>query len=304
MDSLKLSLVIPVKDKNDKKLGELLRSIENQDFPKSEMEVLLITEGTSESAKAIGIRQARGSVIGILASDNVLMEDYFLRRFWWQAEMNGSSYPLFYCHDRKDDALNRYFALMGCNDPLAFYMAKCDRLPHCDVGYQWDNRGFHIFNPSGTTIGDNGYFVKREFISATDLDNYYHIDNANEAGIPKPFPCDTLKHNTGGNIFSFFKKRYHYGLQHAFNSNRRWHLVDFHKPQDTRRLLWFIFVSLTVIQPLYLSLRGYSKVRDVAWFLHPLVCLLTLFTYALLVLSLGIKRMFPSSSAPLTVRIA
>ena len=56
---MKLSLIIPCKDKNDPKLQELLKSIEIQDFPKDEMETLIITEGTSESAKAIGIRRAK-----------------------------------------------------------------------------------------------------------------------------------------------------------------------------------------------------------------------------------------------------
>lgn len=65
---MQLSLVIPCKDISDPKLGELLRSIEAQDFPKDELETLIITEGTSESAKAIGIRRAKGEMIGILST--------------------------------------------------------------------------------------------------------------------------------------------------------------------------------------------------------------------------------------------
>src|SRR3990167_2455063 len=78
MNRLKLSIIIPAKDKNDRKLKELLTSIERQDFPKDELEILVITEGTSESAKAIGIRRARGEVVGILASDNELHDEHFL----------------------------------------------------------------------------------------------------------------------------------------------------------------------------------------------------------------------------------
>ena len=75
---MKLSLVIPAKDKNDPKLADLLKSIEAQDFTKEELEILVITEGTPESAKAIGIRRAKGEVIGILASDNELIVTDFL----------------------------------------------------------------------------------------------------------------------------------------------------------------------------------------------------------------------------------
>lgn len=73
-----LSLVIPAKDKNDPKLADLLKSIKAQDFPKDKMETLIITEGTSESAKAIGIRKAKGEVIGFLASDNEIIDNNFL----------------------------------------------------------------------------------------------------------------------------------------------------------------------------------------------------------------------------------
>ena len=259
---IRLSLVIPAKDKNDPKLKELLASIEAQDFPKSEMETLVITEGTSESAKAIGIRKAKGEVVGILASDNELMQKDFLSRMCLKDTDLGFIFPTRYYYTKDDDILNRYFALIGGNDPLCYYMGKNDKHSYF---------GDEFVNWSGS-IGDNGFFIKKSLIENTDLDNYYHIDNAIEAtakqgGVGHPnYP---IWHKTGGSIFSFFRKRYRYGLQHAFNKNRRWHLVDFRQPKDTWRLLCFIFLTLTIIQPLFLSIRGYLKIRDLAWFLHP-----------------------------------
>lgn len=292
---LKLSLVIPSKSKDDPKLDDLLRSIEAQDFNKDEMEVLVITEGTSESAKAIGIQRAVGEVIGILASDNVLTDRNFLNLGYETAKEYYAGQPTYYGHRVEDDVLTRYFALIGGNDPVAYYLNKNDRLPHF-LSY----RNMDLRNK---TTGDNGYFVMRDSILATNMDNYYHIDNSQQTVAPTNF-FSSIVHNTGGNIFSFFRKRYNYGLQHAFNKNRRWHLVDFRQPLDIWRLIWFIFVTLTVIEPLTLSLRGYLKKKDVAWFLHWPICLLTLFTYGLLILNLGIKRMSQSSSVPMDVRIA
>ena len=293
----KLSLVIPCLSLNDPKLKELLASIDRQDFPKSEMEVLVITEGTSESAKAIGIRRAKGYVIGILASDNEFIRNNELQRYHDMAIMEGASQSCYYYYTKNDNILNRYFALFGFNDPLSFYMGKCDRLCRVETIGNFDIQ-------ENATIGDNGFFIRRELIEKTDLDNYYHIDNALEA-IGKPtLLYSEIWHKTGGNIFQFFKKRYRYGLQHAFNPNRRWHLVDFRKQEDILRLAWFIFASLTLIQPLCLSVRGYLKIRDGAWFLHPVCCILTLFTYVLLVLNLGTRRLCRLLSAPMAARRA
>lgn len=283
---MKLSLVIPAKEK-DAKLFELLASIDAQDFPKKELEVLVITEGTSESAKAIGIRRAKGEVIGFLASDNELVEPNFLTRNYDMARLEGASECCYYHYNKNDNVLNRYFSLFGFNDPLAFYMNKCDRLPRVDCIGPLDR-------PKDSTIGDNGYFVQKSLIENTDLDNYYHIDNAIEAGVV-PFPLySSIWHKTGGNIFKFFAKRYRYGLQHTFNSNRRWHLVDFKKRGDILKLIWFILAAVTFIHPLVTAMRGYSKIRDIAWFIHPVICFLTVVTYGILVCHLFLRRMFQS----------
>ena len=299
----KLSLVIPCLDPNDKKLKELLASIDKQDFPKEDMEVLVITEGTSESAKAIGIRRAKGDVIGFLASDNELTSLSALKELTWQASIDGASYSKHYYYDEKDNLLNRYFSLVGFNDPLAFYLHKCDRRPW--VRLRKEQFEDYEFNPKGTTVGDNGFFVKKSLIENTDLDNYYHIDNANEINSEiTAMSTHYIWHKTGGNIFSFFTKRYRYGLQHAFNPNRRWHLVDFRKPQDIWRLICFILFTLTLVQPLSLSLRGYRKIQDVAWFIHPVACLLTLVTYTTLMIHLGLRNLFQSSSARMVAQRA
>ena len=41
----------------------------------------------------------------------------------------------------------------------------------------------------------------------------------------------------------------------------------------------FVIFSLTLIEPIFESIRGYTKIREPAWFLHPLMCLLMVFGY-------------------------
>lgn len=278
----KLSLVIPCKDRSDPKLKTLLRSIETQGFPKEDLEVLVITDGTSESAKAIGIKQAQGEIICFLASDNVIETSYFLEEGYRFALKYGAMYHGYYHHDTKDDILNRYFALIGGNDPLAYYLNKNDHAPVNEPC---------VIDAHGKTIGDNGFFVRRSLIASTDLDHYYHIDNANEACATKHIevlPYYGLKHDTGGNLFKFLAKRYKYGAQHAFSKDRRWHLVT---KEDITRLIWFVLCSITLVEPLLTSIRGYLSVRDKAWFIHPIVCLGIVFVYGWLLLNLCIRRL-------------
>ena len=300
MNLMKLSLVIPARDKSDPKLANLLKSIEAQDFPKEEMEVLVITEGTSESAKAIGIRKAKGEVIGILASDNFLPNVGFISDIMKVFPVCDASFPARYHYLKNDDILNRYFALIGGNDVLCYYMRKNDRLSYLESMDGYEDYDIFVHPRKNFSIGDNGFFVKKYLIEKTDLDNYYHIDNAWEAvdGKRCNFMRGGIHHATGGNILSFFRKRYRYGLQHAFNKNRRWHLVDFRQPRDICKLLLFILFSLTLVEPLCLSMRGYLKIQDKAWFLHPLICLMTVFTYTFLVLHLVLRRLSQSLSAP------
>ena len=288
----KLSVIVPTKYINDENLRDLGRSIDMQDFPKDQLEVLIISEGTSESAKAIGIKQAKGEVICFLASDNELMNRNTLWNGYVFASEHGAAYPAYYHYDRNDNVLNRYFALIGGNDVLSFYIGKNDRLSHA-------HPTSHLAHDC--TIGDNGYFIQKRLIEKTDLDNYYHIDNALEASrnISTKVFTHSIWHKTGGNIFHFLAKRYRYGLQHAFNKNRRWHLVDFTKPGDVWKLVLFISFSLTLLQPLYFSIRGYLKKPDVAWCMHPIMSLATVFLYGVLVAHIILRRLLSlSPSAP------
>ncbi len=60
--------------------------------------------------------------------------------------------------------------------------------------------------------------------------------------------------------------------------------------QDKVGLIKFVIYSLTFVKPMYDSVRGYLKVRDVAWFLHPFICLSFLIVYGLAVINKNLHR--------------
>ena len=51
--------------------------------------------------------------------------------------------------------------------------------------------------------------------------------------------------------------------------------------KDLPGLCWFIFSTLTLVYPLYLSMKGYKIIKDKAWFLHLPICLITMGVYGL-----------------------
>ena len=88
-------------------------------------------------------------------------------------------------------------------------------------------------------------------------------------------------HRTSDNLFTFLLKRYRYARDlYCDRSDRRWKMLD--TREDYLRLAGFILATLTIIQPVMVSIRGFSKVRDAAWFWHIGVCWGFLITYAIL----------------------
>jgi len=284
LNKLNLSIIITAKDRDDPKLKDLQRSIAFQSYPRERYETLIITQGDSESAKAIGLKQARGGVVGIFASDNYLNDPDFISKCMRPFRDNRvvGTYPLRYHYDKRDNILNRYFALMGGNDPLARFLGKNDKGSYLvEMSFRDDNYVVgHLLRVP--TLGDNGFFIRRDILLRADIDHYYHIDVCqdlfNKGYNTYAIVNTSIWHRTGGNIIKFFYKRYKYADK--FLHNRRWHMI-------TRDDLWgvkmFVIATLSLLT-LTESVMGYRKINDLAWFLHPLICLLTLITYGLLYL--------------------
>lgn len=278
------SCIIPAspKDFESEKLKDLISSIKSQNFPQDEIETLVITEGDSESAKAIGIRQSKGMICVMLCADNYFTDPNLFTQVYEHFCRPASSdaiYELHYAYIKSDNSLNRYFSLIGNNDPIPFYLGKCDREPHVSGIYK--GRGFPSY-------GCNGFFVLRESFEKTNLDHYYPMDAHVDMKL-RYWVLDqgTVWHRTSDNLISFLTKRYKYARDlYSDRRNRRWRVID--TREDYWRLLFFIGTTLTLIQPISISIRGFSKIRDWAWFLHWPVCLGFLLVYS----ALAVRNLF------------
>lgn len=291
----KISIIIASKSTSDPKLKECLQSIAMQDYPKELVEVLVITEGTPESAKAIGLKKATGEIVCFMASDCEFKTIHAFQEANYcftniQIPQITGVYSKIYYYSKADPILNRYFSLFGFNDPVPFYLGKCDRLPYY-ANLKFPHREFLNFKNNIPTLGDNGFFVRRDLIMQTDLEHYSHIDNCED--LRKLGYCEYIRtflpthHKTGDSLWLWIKKRFHYA--ESLNQNRRWKMVEI---KDIWKIILFGLLAITLIEPTLRSLYGFTKsgIRDKAWFLHPIICFITVFLYGALWVKMQIRK--------------
>lgn len=280
---MKISIVIPCKTKDDPQLKQLLDSIHYQLFPKEQVEILVMTEGNSEEAKAMGIKMATGQYILMLCSDNYLRNPWFLQRMCEALAKHPdciAAYTARYDYVPEDKSLSRYFALLGANDPLCWWVGKADRLSYLLSDPDFKQRvAVQTFPDRLPSIGDNGFLFRGNWQDTMPL--------ANHAKAPMDFweamrrrgqftyyvvPHLSVWHRSGENPIDYLRRRYHYAKTLYFQKQdaRLWHMVG---PADYARCALFVLASLLILPHLFTVARGYAKVRDLAWLWHPVICL-------------------------------
>lgn len=305
---------------SQKTLKECLDSIKKLNYPESLIEVIIMDGGSKdqtidiagkykfckiivkktdgpESATAIGYTMAKNDYIVNFPSDNVILDKEWLRKMTKPLEENKdivASETLHYSYVKRDKILNKYFALFGVNDPVAFYLNKRDRASHMEkewhlkTPYERKSNYYIVkFNTDNLpTLGANGFVIRKKFarLVSKDPQKFFHIDSCFDLvkmGYNKfAFVKEDIWHKTGEEFFNFIKKRRRYATTLYFNKRkvRRYHLYN--PETDKFKLFLFVFYSLTFVEPLFQSIRGYLKVKDSAWFLHPFICFFTTIIYS------------------------
>lgn len=324
-----MSIIIPTYN-SAQTLDQCLESIASQDYPKEKIEIIIADGGSTdqtveiaksfnakvlvsrrdqqnqERRKALGLMEAEGEIVAYIDSDNILPHKNWFRLMvqpFFDDEKIVATYPLRYTYEKSHSLLNRYFALYGVNDPLAYYLDRRDRLSWAENSWihagDAVDRGYYYwvrFRPENMpTLGANGFLAKREILLNVKCNpsEFFHIDvnydlvklGFDTYGIVK----EDIIHLTGNTFFSFLRKRMIYMIQYYLNNQsvRRYNLYS--PTQDKRKLGLFIFNSFTLLKPTYDSIRGYKKIHDTAWFLHPLMCLCILFVYGFPILGQNLK---------------
>lgn len=78
-----------------------------------------------------------------------------------------------------------------------------------------------------------------------------------------------------------FAEKYHF----QDHSKRRYSVF---MKGDELKLAKYVFYSLTLIKPAWDALKGFVQIPDIAWFIHPFMCLTTTLIYGYMT----VKRRF------------
>lgn len=317
-----IAVIIPCWNSSDR-LEEAIQAIKNQDYPQNLIEIVGVDGGSTDNTleilkqynctifqtdtdkqgveynKAYGVTHTKSDLILMNDDDNVLAQkDYIskmVKPFLENPELVGVE-PLRFGWKKTMNWADRYFALFGNIDPVAYYFGKDARLSYAFDTYNLfhktveDKDDYYLvtFDKENIpTLGGNGYMARRSMLDKviTSYEKFFHMD----------INYDLIQ--KGYNQYAFAKVAiYHYAVDKGF-----WNLVKRRKfwankyhlghqqerrysvyvpVKDRVKLIKFILVTITIVIPLLESIRGYIKKPDVAWFAHPLVCLAFLYAYA------------------------
>lgn len=295
-----------------KYLSDCLESIDRQDYPRELVEIIIADENSTdqtreiarrhrarivesafksgESAKAVALLEAKNDLVAMIDSDNVLPNANWFREmvqpFLDHPEVVASQ-TWRYGLRPNFNVSNRYCALIGANDPVVFYLGKCEKVSW--LSDEWhttpilEDRGAYFlvnFTENNLpTVGGNGFVIRRDVLSKSRCgpEDFFHIDviaDLLKMGF-NPFAMvrNEIYHNTASSIGELSSRRKKYFLIHnPLYSNRRYLIFDFKKRADVLKLVIFSLKTLSVLPLFVVSVKGYLRKKDSAWFLHPYAC--------------------------------
>ena len=246
----------------------------------------------AEYNRGVAFNKAKNELVLILDHDNYMPTSNFLREYvepFLKHKDLVAVESCWYHYDPKMSLMDRYFALFGALDPVPYYFGKADRLMWTQK--RWNGLGksrdmgkyFLVELESDPrkipTLGTNGCMMRRDIVfenAKISPSDHYPIDVMTDVimrGFNKfAFVKNSLMHATGARGLAFFlKRRLKFMREYHFEdlSRRRYSV---YMPGDFWKLAKFIFISVTFVKPTLDSLKGFIKLHDIAWFIHPIMC--------------------------------
>ncbi len=267
--------------------------------------------GQEEVRVSTGFLIAKGELILILESDNILIgSDWLLKMvkpFVEEREVV-ATFSAYNTFEKGMSLTTRYSALFGVPDPTVYYLKKTEKIRMDQKEYDKgilvkQTRDYYIVRftkETLPTIGDNGHMFLKKAIRQVlkKPEEYTHTDafaqllekGYDTYGVVKNSIIHVARPDIGGFVRRRVQvKKFYYD---ARRGRRAYLTYNPSSAKDRINLLKYIFFSLTFIEPLYESTRGFIKIRDKAWFLHPVMCFLMVIAYGISEIEFGSKNVW------------
>lgn len=308
-----ISVIMPVYNE-ESKIETCLKSIREQNYPQNKIEIVFVDDDSKDNTlkiakpynikvvrngnhdydigKSIGIKNAKNEYILFLDADNFLTEKDWLKKLLHPILTNKEvigAQPIWFKYEKTYSLADRYATLFGITDPLTIFLNKRDRLTLYEDKWnlikgvkEIDNYFLAEFNKKNlVTVGTVGFIIKKDYILKTNYDPAFsHLD------------CMMDLVLQGYNKFAFVKLdiiHLHSKTVKEFLRKLKRNMKIFLADQKLRRYKWeapkwklflAILAMSTIIIPLSQSIRGYIKIHDKAWFIHPYICLYVVIMYS------------------------
>lgn len=327
----KVSVIIPTYNE-EKRISKCLRSIFDQKYPKNNIEVLIIDDvsidntvkisrkfgcrvlknGTHniERAKSIGIKYSKGKYCLFVDADNTLIDPFWIKKavsiLDKHKDVAAVQSESFY-FSTNHSLVTQYCDLFGINDPLAYYLGKRGQKMQINERFPKQGRillnnpeySIVIFSKSTLPpIGSQGYLVRKSLIKKTNWTPYmFHIDTAYqlvEKGINKfSYLKSPVEHEYAESIADMKKKLQRNLLLFLEQSSMRVYKYNI----NIIKIVYASILMVSIVHPLFTSLKLFYKNPQKAWFLHPILCFLQIFWYLEIYLKYYFKSKFKYSFA-------
>jgi glycosyltransferase involved in cell wall biosynthesis len=257
---------------------------------------------TGEAGKAVALAQATGEFAAFVDSDNFLIGDDWLDRLLAPFLADPAvvlAEPLNFQWNPAHPPISRYCALLGMNDPLCHYTGAYDkwnlasnRWTGLDVPVEEHGDWFSFERTTADpmpTIGANGTVWRRSALGGLEgIDRYFfdvdvpHRVVARDGRARFAKVRAAVEHLYCRNFADFRRKqrrRVTDFLAARHSSEHRAERVGHANAYGSAGIVAFALAVALVLPCLWVSLRGFLRKPDAAWWLHWPLCATTLWIY-------------------------
>lgn len=317
-----VSVVLNVYNEQEN-IVECLSRIRHQAYPQEKIEIILVDDNSTdntvelakqfnvkvvksgfknrERAKSIGLENVKGEFILLMDADVFLVPNNYISdsiELLLRFPKAVATQTIRWHYKKNDFIINRYCNLFGFVDPLVSFLGKEGALMSTEK--EWNKgdiqeKGKDYFLVRFTTenlptVGAQGYIIRKSKLLKTIWQPYFfHLDTAYE--LVKMGDNEFImtlfetEHRYVDSFFEYFSKlRRNMSL---FIALRQYRLYTY--TINPLTFLRSLVLMMTILYPLYQSIKGNIKKPDVAWFLHPLLCLTVPVLYAFVTIEMSLR---------------